>query len=156
MYFDVKQGMTVKKQGMAYLARERKDHSERLRGMREFVLPLLMDLSTCPNWGDVKGVSCYGYSVSLFLKRDRKDSPLPREIAQLTHSQGKKSAGEESLEVSFVIPRVNAKGKGVDMYVTVNGYLPATCRIERIEEYIPGHVGYVNKVVCTGGTLEEE
>ena len=45
---------------------------------------------------------------------------------------------------------------GESLHLSVNGYLPAACRIERREEYIPAHVGYVTRVVCTGGEESEE
>jgi hypothetical protein len=116
---------------------------------------MLNKLAELASWAHVASISVGGTreypALTLYLDSAHKDSPLPREIAQRFHALGTKEAHWDGsgLDVSFGI-----KGEGEDGVVyrlNVTGYLPATCRIETVEEFIPAHVGKVHKVVCTGG-----
>jgi len=148
MYVNVNDPSQVIEDVYTSLASEAADLTARHTLVREVVLPLLKDLMELPSWVDVSVLSLYGQSLNLHLRVDRKDSSLPREITQAFHVRGDKSAGEDTLSVYFRFTDRN-------LHVMVDGYLPATCRIERKEEYIPAHMGYVNKIVCTGGEESE-
>jgi len=144
MYVNVNNPSQVIEDMYTSLENEAADLTARHTLVRETVLPLLKDLMELPSWGDVRVLALYRRSLYLYLRADRKDSPLPREITQAFHVRGDKSVVDDALSVQFHFP---AHG----LHMMVEGYLPATCRIERIEEYIPAHMGYVNKIVCTGG-----
>lgn len=141
MYLTVETGKTIEEQGMAALVESERTVAQ---AREDFIslLPLFARLEALPSWGHVGVVSTFGEYVTLALSRDHKASPLPREIAQEFHATGHKEPGEDTLSVRFELPRVN---------LVVSGYLPATCRIEYVDEYIPAHHGRVAKVVCTGG-----
>ena len=130
-----------------HLATEHREAVAQRRSVREHLLPVLKTLGALPSWGDVRAVSGYVMSLTLYLRGDAKASHLPREIAQAFHAMGRKSAADDTLSVDYDLPG------GVSL--TVNGYLPATCRIERVQEYIPAHTGWVSKVVCTGGEVAD-
>jgi len=149
MYVNVNGPSQVIENVYTSLASEAADLTARHTLVRETVLPLLKDLMELPAWVDVRVVALYGRSLHLYLRADRKTSSLPREITQAFHVRGDKSVVDDALSVQFHFP-------DRDLHVMVDGYLPATCRIERKEEYIPAHMGYVTKVVCTGGEESEE
>ena len=150
MYVNVNNPSQVIEDMYTSLENEAADLTARHTLVRETVLPLLKDLMELPSWGDVRVLALYRRSLYLYLRADRKDSPLPREITQAFHVRGDKSVVvDDALSVKFHFPAHR-------LHMMVEGYLPATCRIERIEEYIPAHMGYVNKIVCTGGEESEE
>lgn len=147
MYIETVEGQSITE--LAHIALTRAE--EALTNSRDdfnALLPTFTRLERLPSWGHVKAISSWGSHVSLYLKSEHRDSPLPREIAQEFHARGEKQAGENALSVQFTL------GEGA-AYLSVEGYLPTTCRIERVSEYIPAHQGWVNKIVCTGGADDE-
>jgi hypothetical protein len=82
--------------------------------------------------------------ITLYL--ERKDSPLVREIAQLLHIRFTKEPAGESLLCRADVGEV---------ILEINNYLPVGCVVEYHEEYIPGHMGRVGKVVCPKGVEDE-
>jgi hypothetical protein len=156
MYLTIDHQKYLPDQGWESLAESERSLNEERRGW-ESLLPLVARLVRLPSWSHVKMLSTFGDSyLSLGLHPDHKDSPLAREIAQEFHAQGTKEAAYsgESLSVSFSIPRQSGGEKDSPVALMVDNYLPATCRIETVEEFIPAHVGKVRKVVCTGGEDE--
>jgi len=103
-------------------------------------VPILERLVTLPSWGDVKSLSSYGDKVDLYLSIDKRDSALPREIAMEFGAKGEKRPGGDTLYVHFDLGTVR---------LDVNGYVPTTCKIVEVEEYVPGEIRKVKKVVCT-------
>lgn len=125
------------------MIREVKNLAEAHADFRNQVAPVLATLQALPSWADVVALDSNSGYLSLTLHKDRKDSPLPREIAQAFHAKGiKRATGAHGLQVDFTLAAV---------YLCVSNYLPATCRVETVEEWIPAHHGAVQKVVCTGG-----
>lgn len=142
MYLNMEEGKTVEEVGMASLVESERSVA---RAREEFtsLLPLFARLEALPSWGHVALVTSWGEeNVTLHLSREHKTSPLPREIAQEFHATGVKEPADGTLAVRYELPRLN---------LLVAGYLPETCRVEYVEEYIPAHTGRVAKVVCTGG-----
>lgn len=80
--------------------------------------------------------------LSLYLKADKKDSALPRELVRVFGGRLEKAPSGDGLCCS---------GEYMRFEVRVYGYLPKTCRIEYREEYIPGHTARVPKVICDNG-----
>lgn len=151
MWINVEADKNIVDECSAQLDREAEALTRTRETFERALAPVLSRVQTLPSWGHVRAVSVMGYqtmlNLTLYLASNQKDSPLPREVAQEFHATGNKSAGENALSVSY-----HLEG---EVFLCIEGYLPATCRLERAEEYIPGHVGYVNKVVCTGGEGEE-
>lgn len=84
-------------------------------------------------------------SISLVLNKEHKDSPLAREIAQEFHTRGTKDMqwNGEALAVTF--PPDETRSVAIE----IRDYLPSTCRIEEVEEYVPAGTRKVHKVICT-------
>ena len=100
--------------------------------------PALSRLVKLPSWGEVKSLSFYNDKLDIYLARP--DSALPREIAIEFEAKGDKYSLGEALYVHFDLGNV---------LLDVNGYVPATCKIVEVEEYVPGEIRKVKKVVCT-------
>lgn len=146
MYLNVETGKTVEEAGMALL-----EQCERARAetRAEFIalLPLFGQLERLPSWSHILTIIQFGKRITLYLKAEHQDSSLPREIAQKFHATGYKESGTVggTLAVRYDLP-LEVTGELVNVAVT--GYLPKTCRVEYVEEFIPAHYSKVPKVVC--------
>ena len=126
----------------AQFQREFADIQAKLLHYSQHVRPLLTRLETLPSWSDVRVFSFYsGGPLSLFLASKHKDSTLVREIAFEFEVTGVKQADDSSLSVTFAMTPIA---------IEVLGYVPASCAIVEVEEWVatvPGHSRTVRKVV---------
>ena len=109
---------------------------------------LLSQIDALPSSEDVGSVSV-GYSymedadaeVTLYLKEDRQESPLIRDLARAFHLTLTKSKhwDESSLDAEALVDRVRLK---------VSGYKPSTCRIVEEVEDVPATRKTVKRIVC--------
>jgi hypothetical protein len=122
--------------------------------VRKFIAPILQQIQNlAASWRDVGSFTIYGDalypSLNLYLKRDRRDSTLPREVAVILGVNGKKNQdGDGALSVDYLVPIPDQQFK---LALTIGGYLPTTCKVVEEEQYVPGHVAMVKKVVCGPG-----
>lgn len=75
--------------------------------------------------------------ITLYLKR--QDSPLVREIVKLLHIPFDKQPAGDAL---MCVARIG------EVILQVANYLPESCVVEYHDEYIPGHMAKMPKVVC--------
>lgn len=88
------------------------------------------------------------FNIDLYLSADKKSSPLVHKLAQHFGVRFEKSPDlYGSLSASATIETAQEK-----VALTVRNYLPATCRVEEVEEEIPEdqvkRTRVVRKVVC--------
>lgn len=156
MYLIVNHNTNLLAQCFEELDRQEQIVAEVRQVFVEEVHPVLQRLTALPSWEHVSSIAASGGRayphLVLYLNPKHKDSPLCREIAREFHVLGEKEPSDSSLQVTYLLDAVSPEA--AHFTLIVYGYLPASCHIEYVEEYIPAHVGKVPKVVCTGGENE--
>lgn len=114
----------------------------------ERIRPILEALLAIPGHEDVERISIGGTwdtklpYVRLYLKESARDSYFVREAAKALHVDFKKEQASGSLDCVTDI---------LGVAVTIANYLPADCRVEYVEEFVPSRHERWAKVICNDG-----
>lgn len=123
-------------------------------GARLYAAPrleaILEALLQVPSAGDVRAIDMgQTYDTPsrprITLSLERQDSPFVRDVAKLLHVRFDKQPAGEALLCTAQVNEVTLQ---------VTNYLPESCVVEYHDEYIPGHMGKVAKVVCNSPAKE--
>lgn len=97
-----------------------------------------------------------GLVVYCRLKTERRDSPIIRQAALLLGINFTKRQGTQGLSATGIVGPAGTEHPASRIEVHFEGYVPATCKVEEVEEYVPGHSVKRLKVTCTSGEDSEE
>jgi hypothetical protein len=83
----------------------------------------------------------YDAEVLLYLNQEKKDTPFVREAVVALDVPAKKALdwSGESITATFNVGNI---------VLTINNYLPASCRVVEEEVVIPEHIATNRRVVC--------